>query len=140
MPDHQPHQSRIPDLLTGRLGDSERAELLDHLDRCETCRREMRKQIKGDPKLSRLFFEETGPPENQSTNRLLRLSALILIIGGWACLAGYGIYEFIRNPGELFIPKIGAAAMIVGGVFLFAMVLFNRIRTYKKDPYKEVER
>ena len=132
-------------LIDNELTPQERQDVVGHLGRCESCRQEQQQLIGADQKLQYLSFEEPDEAVYRKfwfnpVTRLMRFSALFFIIGGWGCLTVYGLYEFISNPNEPFVPKIGTAAMIIGGVLLFLVVLINRIRTYSNDPYKEVER
>ena len=135
----------ISGLIDNELTPEERREVVEHLGRCEWCRQEQQRLIGADQKLQYLSFEEPDEAVYKKfwfnpVTRLMRFSALFLFIGGWVCLSGYAVYEFISNPNEPFVPKIGTAGMIIGGVLLFLVVLINRIRTYSNDPYKEVKR
>ena len=63
-----------------------------------------------------------------------------MVLGGWLVLVAYAIYEALSSPGEALLPKTAMAVVVVGFVILLVSVIWGRVKTYKSDPYKEVQR
>lgn len=131
-------------LMDKELSPEERQVANTHLTRCQKCRDEYEELRKVSKNLDVVSFIE---PDQEVLNnlwtapfsRLVRNSALVLIIGGYMTLIGYGFYEFLQSDEPAF-PKVAIAAIIFGFVFLLFSVIRERLITYKADPYKEVER
>ena len=66
--------------------------------------------------------------------------ALLMIIGGYAALIGYGLFEFFTRGKEALPVRTGLAAIVLGFLILLVQLIRERIKTYKTDPYKEIER
>ncbi|HOK77481.1 MAG TPA: hypothetical protein PLW35_07135, partial [Verrucomicrobiota bacterium] len=62
------------------------------------------------------------------------------IIAGYASLIAYGVYEVLTSGKEELPAKIAMAAIVLGFVILLCQLIRERIKTYKTDPYKEIER
>ena len=75
-----------------------------------------------------------------SYTRWQKNAGVLLIIGGYASLVLYGVYEFLRAGSIPPFPKIGGLAVLIGFAALLASAVRERIWTYKSDRYKEVRR
>jgi hypothetical protein len=145
MADCKHYQRLISGFIDKELTEEELTDLNGHLTRCRACRREVEIMKKSASVLEQLSFAEPGDKilnnlwRNPFT-KTLRLSAFLALIGGWLTLAVYAFFQFLRDPVEPAIPKVAIAAMVTGAIFLFLYVAFERILTYKDDPYKEVQR
>ena len=60
--------------------------------------------------------------------------------GGAVVLAVYGIYAFASDPTVEAIERISVLAVILGVVLVFLTVLAERMRGYRGDRYKDVEK
>jgi anti-sigma factor RsiW len=132
-------------LLDGELTPDETRQVNEHLTRCATCRKEYEQLRETTGKLAAISFQE---PDDEVLaqvwkspfSRLARNTSLVLIIGGYAALIGYGLFEFLTSGKEELPAKMGLAAIVLGFLILLVQLIRERVRTYKTDPYKEIER
>ena len=132
-------------LIDGELTPEETEKISRHLNRCEECRKEHDLLRQSSSALDNLTFSEPADDVldrlwKNPFSRFARTSGVLMVVLGYLLLAGYGIYKFVSDPSEEALPRIGVAAMIIGGIVVFASVLRDRLKTYKHDPYKEVKR
>lgn len=132
-------------LIDGELTSEETSEINKHLNRCSECRKEYEQLMNTGAKIKKVSFEE--PQDRVLKNlwkspfsRFAKASSLFMILIGWLALLIYGLIEAFRQTDEPVFPKIAAAAVFIGFIVLLITVIRERIRTYKSDPYKEVER
>ncbi|MCP5104956.1 MAG: hypothetical protein GY950_16335 [bacterium] len=132
-------------LMDGELSGEEAGEVNSHLIRCEACREEYAELQKTSDKLKDISLAEPYDAVldrvwKSPYSRLSRNFGVFMILGGWVVLLVYSIFEALRSSQEAFLPKTTMAVMVVGFVILLVSVLRDRIKTYKSDPYKEVQR
>ncbi|MCZ7664975.1 MAG: hypothetical protein M5U22_19555 [Thermoleophilia bacterium] len=77
-------------------------------------------------------------------NRLeRRVGWLVFSLGAAVLLAG-GLYELavalLRDSADPWWVRVGIAAVVVGLAVLFVSVVRERLFTWRRDPYREVER
>ena len=53
---------------------------------------------------------------------------------------GFAIYEFLVSGKEAMWAKVSLAAIVIGFCILLFQVIRERRRSYKRDPYKEIQR
>ncbi len=63
----------------------------------------------------------------------------VLLVGGVACLAGFGCWELYCADFP-WVLKIGSAAIVAGGGLLLASTVRQRLRTRRLDRYRGVVR
>jgi anaerobic C4-dicarboxylate transporter len=77
-------------------------------------------------------------------NKAERKFAWLLFLAGAVVVISYAVIEaldkFISETGTPLLFKIGIAALTAGMVLLLISVVREKFSTYKKDPYKEIER
>ena len=132
-------------LLDGELNADEARQINEHLGRCAACRREYEALRETTGKLSAVSFQEPTDAAlaqiwKSPYSRLARNGSLLMIIGGYAVLIGYGLYEFLASGKEELPAKTAVAAIVLGFLVLLTQLVRERIKTYKTDPYKEIER
>ena len=132
-------------LLDGELTPDEARRINEHLTRCAACRKECEELRETTGKLASIACQEPDDAVlaqvwNSPFSRLAHNAAWILIVGGYAALFGYGLFEFLTSGKEELPAKMGVAAILVGFLILLVQLLRERVRTYKTDPYKEIER
>jgi len=145
MNDCEKYRPLIVGLLDNELTPEEIQELNTHLKRCEYCRKEFDEMKEISKKLTLPSFKE---PEDEILEQLwkspytrfTRNAGIIMVLAGYLCLMGYAFYEFIISKKEDLIPKIAIAALVIGFLILVFSVIRERMKTYKKDIYKEVKR
>ena len=132
-------------LMDNELNQEELAEVNTHLQRCRACREEYDSLVEACAGLKGVSFREPGDEALRELwrspfSRTTRVGGLVLLIGGYALLAGFGLFSLFTSGTEELVPKLAVAAMTVGVAVLFGSVLRERLKTWKTDPYKEVER
>jgi len=132
-------------LLDGELTPDEARQVNEHLTRCAACRSEYEQLRETSGKLAAISFKEPSDAVlaqiwRSPFSRLTRNAALILIIGGYAALLGYGLFEVLTSGSKELPAKTGLAAIVLGFLILLVQLIRERARTYKTDPYKEIER
>lgn len=132
-------------LLDDELTDEERVELNDHLIRCSSCRDELEQLKVVTKSLSSVSYHE---PDDKILRKLWKnplyrisqIAGLLLVILGNIALSGYGIYKIIVDKDEELFYKATVCAIVSGLVILLTVVIIQRLKTVKDDPYKEVMR
>jgi len=141
------------DLLTahldGELDEVQEAEFSRHLEGCERCRKELAnlqklKEVSRSMRLIKPSDEIWDRHWTYIYNRIERSAAWVFLSIGAIILGILGVYHlcagFFADPHVGIWAKIGAGALIVGGVTLFVSICRERIATYRVDPYREVKR
>jgi anti-sigma factor RsiW len=139
------YKALLAGLLDNELKPEESAQLNTHLIRCASCRADYEELRKTEGKLAALSFVEITDEAATALwrlpySRLLRNAALFMIIGGYLTVIVIGFVAFLADGTEGLLGKLPVAAILIGTVLLFGLVLIERIKTYKVDPYREVER
>jgi hypothetical protein len=132
-------------LMDGELTPEENQEIHDHMIKCDACRQEYEALKEAGSKIEKVSFVE---PQDEILkklwkspyNRLTRYSGIFLVFGGWLALLVYALIEILKDSQEPAFPRIATVAVFLGFFILLFTVIRERIKTYKTDPYKEVER
>ncbi|HMP83207.1 MAG TPA: zf-HC2 domain-containing protein [Verrucomicrobiota bacterium] len=141
----EPFKGLLVGLLDGELTPDETRQINEHLTRCASCRAEYEQLRETTGKLEAISFREPDDVMlarmwRSPYSRMARNTSLVLIIGGYAGLMGYGLFEFFTSGTKELPAKTGLAAIVLGFLILLVQLIRERIRTYKTDPYKEIER
>lgn len=141
----EPFKGLLVGLLDGELTPDESRQINDHLTRCAACREEHEQLRETTGKLSAITFREPDDAVlaqmwKSPFSRLARNTSLVLIIGGYAGLIAYGMFAFLTSGREALPAKMGLAAIVLGFLILLVQLIRERVRTYKTDPYKEIQR
>lgn len=97
--------------------------------------RSMRSDLAGLPDPIR-----PGPSIWAAVNRrLTRPVGWILMVCGFVLWAGYGAWVFATSPANP-VEKLAVGALAVGFLILLGATIFDRLREWKTDPYRDVER
>ena len=132
-------------MIDGELTDDESIRLNNHMIRCSSCREEL-EQLKGASlKLNGIDLKEPDVKIVEKTwkspySKLTKNFGILLVIAGWLIMMIYGAYEFIVTKETESIPKYAFVIILIGIAILFITVLRDRIRSYRNDPYKEVDK
>jgi len=145
MNDCMKYKKLLMGLIDDELTSEEISEVQQHLTRCAECRKEYEELKSTGTKIKKVSFEEPQDKVLKSVwkspfTRFTRISSLIMIIGGWLVLIMYGLIEALSEGEGPVFTKIAVAAVFIGFFVLLATVIRDRIKTFKTDPYKEVER
>ncbi len=133
-------------LMDGELTAEEVDQVNGHLIRCADCREEYDALQQSGSHLDGISFQEPGDRALNQVwkspySRKTRNMAIFLILGGWMLMLLFSLYQFfIVENDQATIPKIAFAGIVVGALILLVSVTRERMKTYKNDPYKEVER
>lgn len=132
-------------MMDGELTEDESIRMNNHLIRCSSCREELEQIKVTSSKLDNINIKE---PEKgivdkswkSPYSKLTKNFGILLVIAGWLIMMMYGAYEFIVTKDAESIPKYAFVIILVGIAILFLTVLRDRIRSYRNDPYKEVDK
>ena len=145
MPDCKEYRVLMMGLMDNELTPEETADINKHLIRCESCRKEFDELSRSYSKLGSVSF--SGPSDDELDriwkspfSSFTRNAGLFIVFAGWITLVIYSLVEFFRSDTEPGLPKIASAGIIIGFIILLYAVLSDRLRAFKTDPYKEVER
>lgn len=141
----EPFKGLLVGLLDGELTSDEACQINDHLTRCAACRAEYEQLRETTGKLTAISFQEPDDVVlaqvwKSPFSRLARNTSLFMIVGGYASLIGYGLFEILTSGKKELPAKMGLAAIVLGFLILLVQLIRERVRTYKTDPYKEIER
>lgn len=129
--------------VDGEMTAAERAEFEMKLEASTELQREVsiQRALKGD--LAAMGLDRVEPPGGSvwdSVNRrIARPTGWIFLIIGVLMYAAYAVYTFIQSPMNLF-ERLTIGFVVIGFVILLASVGWERIRDYRTDPYKGVQR
>ncbi|MCK5004251.1 MAG: zf-HC2 domain-containing protein [Candidatus Aminicenantes bacterium] len=132
-------------LMDNELTEEESINLNKHLIRCSSCRDEYSLLSETSAKLEGMVLKE---PDDKILDkvwkspysRFARKAGLIMVILGWLIMMLYSAYELLFIKETDSIPGFAFVIILTGLAILFITVLRDRIKTYKTDPYKEVDR
>lgn len=132
-------------LLDGELTAEEASAVNEHLIRCAACRAEHEELRATTGRLRALSYAEPTDAVLAAVwkspySRFARNASLALVIGGYALLCGYALFEFFNSGREALPVKVGVAAVAIGFLTLLTLLVRERVQTYQTDPYKEIER
>ena len=132
-------------LLDRELAPEESAEVNEHLIRCSECREELERLRDTSSKLEAVAFEEPSDEVlrrlwRNPFSRLSRVGGLVLVLGGYADLIGFALFEFFTGGEDNLWVRVPVAAIVIGLLILLLLVILERLKTYSKDPYREIER
>jgi len=114
-----------------------------HLVDCTECMREVAifRSLKGE--LQEMGIEKQEVPGGTVwsgvNKRITRPTGWIFLVIGVVMFLAYTVYTFIQSPMDLF-EKLTTGFVVIGFVVLLASVAYDRIRSYKTDPYKGVQK
>jgi hypothetical protein len=122
-----------------------RRTVFEHLIRCSRWREEFERLRETSGQLQALRF---GAPTDELLHRLWRspfsrlsrIAGLLLVILGYAFPIGFALFQFFAGGKEGLWVKLPMAAIVIGFIVLFVLVVLDRAKTYGKDPYREIER
>lgn len=145
MNDCMKYKKLLMGLIDDELTSEEITEVQQHLARCAECRKEYDELKRTGTKIKKVSFEEPEDIVLKSLwrspfSRFARISGLILVMGGWIALLVYALIESLSQGDEPVFTRIAVAAVFIGFFVLLATLIRERIKTFKSDPYKEVER
>lgn len=132
-------------LLDGELTAEETREVNEHLMRCASCRADHESLRLTTGRLSALSYREPADVVlagvwKSPYSRFARNASLALVLCGYALVLGYALFEFFTVGREALPVKAGFAALTIGFLTLLTLLVYERVQTYRTDPYKEIER
>lgn len=127
--------------LDGEITPEERAVVEQYLETSSEVRREVAifQSLKED--LQDLSFV---PHEGKSVwsrirSRITVGTGWILTGSGLVGWAGYSVWVFVKSPQALMM-KLATGGIAIGILVLLAHVIWERLREYQTDPYRNVHR
>ncbi|HEU4618696.1 MAG TPA: zf-HC2 domain-containing protein [Gammaproteobacteria bacterium] len=145
MADCTDYKPLLAGLLDRELTAEETMRVHRHLIRCASCRADYEQLRKAENKLEAISFIEITDEAAHAFwklpySRAARTSALALVALGYAILLLYALVEFVTGGPSNVVVKISIAAIVIGFLVFFGLLLLERLAVYKVDPYKEIDR
>lgn len=117
----------------------------NHLDECSACSEKLAEYKKLKEDVAAMEYEMPAESEWDEHKpvmavRVSRGIGWLLFCAATVILIVFGIYEFSVDPAVKAIEKIGVLALLLGVVFLFVSVAYERMIAAKSDKYTEVEK
>lgn len=145
MTDCEDYRPLLAGLMDNELEPAEMREINQHLTRCAACRADYEMLREETGKLESLSYVEV---EDKAVADLWKLPhsriaqnlAMVLAIGGYLVFLFFGMFEFFTADDEDFLPKMALGAILIGVTVLLGIAIGERVVSYRKDPYKEIER
>jgi len=139
------YKSLMMGLMDDELTEEEAVRVNHHLIRCESCREEYEQLRRTSGKMEGMDLKTPDDEILKKAwkspySRLARNFGILLVVSGWLAMVIYGTYEFMVIKDMESIPRFSFVIMGLGIIILFITVLRDRIRSYRHDPYKEVEK
>jgi predicted anti-sigma-YlaC factor YlaD len=136
--------------LDKELSEEERALFEEHLETCESCRKELASFQGLERELAEMTFADPTDQELEQYwrsvyNRLERGAGWIFLSIGVIFLLSYGAFvlieDFIRSNEVAMALKIGVVSLIFGLVVLLVSLVRERLALCAKDRYsRDVKR
>lgn len=131
--------------LDQELPQQKQQEVHLHLETCPRCREVLHELKRAKKSTADLCYETpTGEEWIYAQNHILgRVSRKLgwLVLLTWLIMTVlYAAYYYATNPGEPLFEKILVFGLIVGAGLLFFSVLSERVRDYRTDRYRGVQR
>lgn len=138
-------QILIMGYIDDELSQAEKMKLEAHLKTCAACKQSLAEYKKLKEVSSTMRFKEPNDALwdkqwQRITNKLTRSISWLLIIVGIVIIVGFAIYQFIQNPGVEGIVRVGIFALFIGFFLLLISLILERIKEYKTDRYKEIDK
>lgn len=127
--------------LDGEATPEERAVVEQYLDVSSELRREVAVFRSMKEELQGLSFAPHGGDSmwNRIRYRITIPAGWVLTGSGLAIWAGYAIWAWLRSPSALLM-KLATGGIAIGILVLLAHVIWDRVREYATDPYRNVHR
>ena len=114
-----------------------------HLEVCTECRREVAvfRSLKGELRAMGLNRPPLpgGSIWDSVNHQIARPTGWVFLTVGVVLYLAYAVYTFLQAPMNLF-DRLTTGFIIIGFVILLASVAWERVRDYRNDPYKGVQR
>jgi predicted anti-sigma-YlaC factor YlaD len=130
--------------LDGELTQAESQRVRLHLEDCATCRGlHQQLLLMKEASMSTPFAtpddEQWDERPRSATSRLFRGSGWLFVVAWLVGSLGFALWTFLTEPGEL-LAKLMVVSAGLGIGLLFLSVLLDRLRSYKSDRYRRVEK
>ncbi len=133
-------QEDLMRFLDGEVTPEERAVVEQYLETSSELRREVAIFRSMKEELQDLSF--AAPVEDswkRIRSRITVPTGWVLAGSGLVVWAGYGIWAFVRSPSAILM-KLATGGIAIGILVLLAHVIWERLRDYGSDPYRDVHR
>jgi len=146
MPDKcEKYKKLMMGLIDNELTSEEAIDVNNHLTRCTSCRQEFEELKRSSASLKDLNYDKQRDIELDKIwktpySKFAKYTGIIMIITGWIAVIIFSLIEIIKSNREPLVSRLSTIVIIAGFIILLLLVIHERIKTYKSDPYKEVER
>ncbi|MFH1279330.1 MAG: zf-HC2 domain-containing protein [Candidatus Eisenbacteria bacterium] len=135
--------------LDDEMEADERRSFEEHLRNCPACRAELEllrgvKEVTIRMKLADLEDREWRRYGTHVYNRIERGTGWVLLSLGAIVTLGYGMWgafaDLLRDDSLPVVVRAGIGCALLGVVILFVGVVRQRLHSWRRDPYRGVER
>lgn len=131
-------------LVNGKLTAKEAIAVNKALIRSVKLREEYERLLETEKKLDTPSFMEPTDKivckiSQSPYHRFFQDAGVWLVIGGYALLVVYSVFQAITGDGRL-VPRVAIITIFLGIAILLFIFIRKRVQTHKTDPYNEVER
>jgi len=131
--------------IDGELTPEESTAVNNALMRSAELREEYERLIETSQKLDAV---STIEPEEAVLNelwkspfsQLAKNASIVMIAGGYLVLILWTAWMALFADDAEMVPGIAYAAIVIGFLLLLAILVRNRLKTFKHDPYKDIKR
>ncbi len=139
----EPTLEELVRYVDGEMTGAEREAFEGRLAGSTELQREVAIQSTMKGELRAMGLDRPTPPGGsiwESVNKqIARPTGWMFLVAGVLMYIGYAVYTFIESPMNLF-ERLIIGLVVIGFLILLVSVAYERIRDYRTDPYKGVER
>ena len=141
---HRHYETLLNEAVDGTIGVEEAREFEAHLAACAACRAEFddfRSIKKVTDAMTQRILEDAHlePLRPQGIRRAVLFAAFGMVFLGLAMMSAQGLYDVIRADDMPPLMHIGLITLLSGTALLAIYVLYSRVRTRGRDPYREID-
>ncbi len=127
--------------LDDELPPDRRAAVAAHLEACTECHREfvIFQRMKEDLLAMSTDDGSTSSLWTVVSRQITQPLGWVLMLGGLVVLTAWAVWSWLTSP-EVFWRKLAIGAVVVGALFLLLSAILDRVREYRTDPYREIQR
>lgn len=134
----------ITGYLDGELTQQESQQVRLHIEGCKSCSKTYTELKQMKTEMSELSYPQTDAEqlaalENDLVTKTGQWSGWVLLLIGLLVMLGFGMYEFWTDPDVPGVVRFFYGAFQLGMLILFAIVLRQRLKTYRNDKYRKVK-
>jgi anti-sigma factor RsiW len=127
--------------LDGELPSEARAQVESEVARSTELQRELAiyRAIREDVRDLTFALRTDGSVWDAVDRRLTRPVGWILFVAGTVLWLAHGAWVFATSSADAW-EKLSVSALAIGFLILFGSAIFERLREWRSDPYRDIQR